>query len=72
VSLQATAGAYQEFNQPTQQAPLSTANAYAADVQTRILIELQVISYLLMQQSTTPTQEDLSIIRRDMAAALAY
>jgi hypothetical protein len=71
VSLQATAGTYQEFNQPTQQAPLSTANGYAADVQMRILVELQVISYLLMQQGTT-MQEDLSIIRRDIAASLAY
>lgn len=70
MSLQANPIAYQEFNQPTQQAPLSTANGYAQDVQMRILIELQVIAYILAQQD--PELEDLSIIRRDVAASLAY
>lgn len=71
MSLQATLGAYQEFKQPTQQAPLSSVNAYAQDVNMRILIELQVISYLIAQQSPNLV-EDLSIIRRDVAASLAY
>lgn len=60
--------AYSELNQPTQQAPLSTANGQTTDVLMKILIELQVISHLLSQNGGA--LEDLSIMRRDIAASI--
>ncbi len=64
------AGVYQDYNQPTQQAPQSSFNpsSKAIDVQMMILVELQVISFLLSQAGTA--QEDLSQLRRDIAASI--
>lgn len=50
------------------QAQTSTANPGAATIQMRILVELQVISYLLAQQTTT--SEDLRMLRQNFADSI--
>jgi hypothetical protein len=53
-------------NKSSDQAEPSTANRGAGTLQMRILIELQVISYLLNQELGA-TQEDLTQLRQDLA-----
>ena len=55
-------------NSQSEQAEPSTANRGAGTVQMRILVELQVISYLLHQGFGT--SEDLAQIRADVAASI--
>lgn len=52
----------------TQQAEQSTANPAATNVQMRILIELQVLSFILREACST--SEDLAQMRRDIAASI--
>jgi hypothetical protein len=56
-------------NKRTEQAEASTANRGAGTLQMRILIELQVISYLLHQQAGG-TAEDLGLIRQEVANSI--
>ena len=52
----------------SQQAEKSTANPAAANIQLRILIELQVQTMILMQ--AFESTEDLATLRRDVAASI--
>lgn len=54
-------------NKVSDQAEASSANRGAGTLQMRILIELQVISYLLNQSMTNDSQEDLQKLRQDLA-----
>jgi hypothetical protein len=56
-------------NKQTEQAEASTANRGAGTLQMRLLIELQVISYLLHQQAGG-TAEDLGLIRQEVANSI--
>jgi len=55
-------------NSQSEQAETSTFNRGASSIQMRILIELQVISFLLHQ--TGGTREDLAQLRADIAASI--
>lgn len=55
-------------NTASEQAEPSTANRAAGTIDMRVLIELQVISYLLHQGFGTG--EDLAQIRADVAASI--
>lgn len=55
-------------NKNSDQAEPTSANRGAGTLDMRILIELQVISYLLANNSTPP--DDLRLIRESIAASI--